>query len=203
MSANVLRRYIILMIVFIVIMVLGSHAFDSFTSRAPGDLKTELGVQRMEDGKFDEALGYFAEALSEQPDHRGALMGRALVFIQSDRNDDAVSELDYLIDFLNKSLKDEDTTGHGVLAAAYANRGIVHDRSGRYEKAFEDYVSALRTDEESVDEPGWIHKVLYGIPNPSSVRKRAIYLQEQFKLPPEQRLLRVPALDAQQRMRKP
>lgn len=203
MSANVLRRYIILMIALIVVVMLGSHAFDSFTARAPGDLNTELGVQRMEDGKFEEALGYFAQALSEQPDHRGALMGRALVFIQTERYDDALAELSYLIDYSNRTLTAEDSTGHGVLAAAYANRGIIHDRVGQHEKAFADYVAALRTDEESVDEPGWIHKVLYGIPNPSSVRKRAIYLQEQFKLPPEQRLLRVPEIDSQQRMRKP
>ena len=203
MNANVMRRYIILMIVLIVVVMLGSHAFDSFTARAPGDLNTELGVQRMEDGKFDEALGYFADALNEQPDHRGALLGRALVFIQTDRHDDAIAELSYLIDFSNRTLSADDSTGRGVLAAAYANRGIVHDRAGHHEKAFADYVAALRTDEESVDEPGWIHKVLYGIPNPSSVRKRAAYLQEQFKLPPEQRLLRVPAIDARQRMRNP
>ncbi len=138
-----------------------------------------------------------------EPDHRDALMGRALVFIQTDRHDNAIAELSYLIDFSNRILSADDSTGRGVLAAAYANRGIVHDRAGHHEKAFADYVAALRTDEESVDEPGWIHKVLYGIPKPSSVRKRAAYLQEQFKLPPEQRLLRVPAIDARQRMRKP
>ena len=138
-----------------------------------------------------------------EPDHRGALMGRALVFIQTDRHDDAIAELSYLIDFSNRTLSADDSTGRGVLAAAYANRGIVHDRAGHHEQAFVDYVAALRTDEESIDEPSWIHKVLCGIPNPSSVRKRAAYLQEQFKLPPEQRLLRVPAIDTRQQMRKP
>ncbi len=203
MTAAVLRRFILLMIVLIVVVVMGTQAYESFTSRVPGDLETELGVQRFEDGQHQIALDYFAKALAEQPDHRGALMGRALVFIQTERYDDAIAELTYLIDYLNRTLTSDDTTGKGVLAAAFANRGIVNDRSGHYKKAFADYVSALKTDEGAVDEPGMIHKVLYGIPNPSSVRKRAAYLQQQLKLSPENRLMRVPEIDDEQRMRKP
>ncbi len=203
MTAAVLRRFILLMIALIVVVVMGTQAYESFTARAPGDLNTELGVQRFEDGQHDLALDYFAKALAEEPDHRGALMGRALVFIQSEQDADAAAELNYLIDFLNRTLTPDDNTGRGVLAAAYANRGIVHDRNGKYDKAFADYVAALRTDEGAVDEPGMIHKVLYGIPNPSSVRKRAAYLQQQLKKPPEKRLMRVPEIDEKQRMRKP
>jgi tetratricopeptide (TPR) repeat protein len=203
MTAGVLRRFILLMIALIVITVMGTQAYESFTARAPGDMETELGVQRLEDGKHDDALDYFAEALKVQPDHRGALMGRALVFIQAEQYDDAIAELTYLIEFSNRTLTEDDATGRGVLAAAFANRGIIYDRTGDYEKAFADYISALRTDEGAVDEPGLIHKVVYGVPDPSSVRKRAAYLQKQFKLPPEQRLMRVPEIDEKQRMRKP
>ena len=78
-------------------------------------------------------------------------MGRALVFIKTDRHDNAIAELSYLIDFSNRTLSADDSTGRGVLTAAYANRGIVHDRAGHHEKAFADYVATLRTDEESVD----------------------------------------------------
>jgi tetratricopeptide (TPR) repeat protein len=203
MTAAVLRRFILLMIVLIVVTVMGTQAYESFTARAPGDMETELGVQRLEDGKHDEALDYFAQALKTQPDHRGALMGRALVFIQAERYDDAIAELTYLIDFSNRTLTADDRTGRGVMAAAFANRGIVHDRMGQYENAFDDYISALRTDEGAVEEPGMIHQVLYGIPDPSSVIKRAAYLQKQLKLPPDQRLMRVPEIDEKQRMRKP
>jgi len=202
-SAGVLRRFILLMIALIVVVVVAAQVFESFTDLVPGDFNTELGAQRFEDGQYDEALKLFAAALAEQPDHRGALMGRALVFIQQEQYDDAVAELTYLIEFLNRSLTADDDTGKGVLAAAYANRGIVHDRSGKYEEALTDYTAALRTDEGAVDEPGLIHKVLYGIPDPSSVRKRAVYLQGQLQLPPERRLMRVPEIDARQRMRKP
>lgn len=203
MMAGALRRFILLMIALIIVTVMVTQAYESFTARAPGDTKTELGVQRLEDGKHDAALDYFAQALKEQPDHRGALMGRALVFIQAERYDDAIAELTYLIDFSNRTLTDDDTTGRGVMAAAFANRGIVHDRMGHYENAFVDYVTALWTDEGAVDEPGMIHQVLYGIPDPSSVRKRAVYLQKKLKLSPEKRLMRVPEIDEKQRMRKP
>lgn len=203
MNARVLRRYILMMVALIVLTVLGTQLYESFDARAPGDLATELGVQRLEDEEYDEALEFFAEALREQPDHRGALMGRALVFIDTERYADAVAELTYLIDYLNRTQISDDPTGRGTLAAAYANRGIVHDRAGRYQKALDDYIAALRTDEGAVDEPGLIHKILYGIPNPSSVRKRAEYLYKQLQLPPEERLMRVPVIDAEQRMRKP
>ena len=49
-----------------------------------------------------------------------------------------------LIIFLEKNLEDDDKTGIGTLAAAYANRGIIKDRNKNYEGALQDYVKALR-----------------------------------------------------------
>ncbi|MCG8545205.1 MAG: tetratricopeptide repeat protein [Alphaproteobacteria bacterium] len=203
MNARMLRRFIILMALLLVVMMVGTHAYKSFMQRPPGDFETEMGDNRLTDRKYDEALEHFNKALREMPDHRGALMGRAIVFIQTERYPEAIAELTYLIDFLNKSLADDDSTGKGALAAAYANRGIVHDRQGRYEAALKDYIMALKTDEDTVDEPGVIHKILYGNPNPSSTRKRAQYIYEQLQKPPHERLMRVPELDEKQRMRKP
>jgi hypothetical protein len=54
-----------------------------------------------------------------------------------------------------------------------------------------------------VEGPGVVHKILYGSDKVSSVRQRAIYLYEQFQLPEDQRILRIPELDAKQRMHKP
>ncbi len=130
-------------------------------------------------------------------------MGRALVFMRDGKPRDAVAELDYLITFLNRGLAPDDRTGVGVLAAAYANRGILHDRAGRYKKALADYIAALKTDAEVLDGPGLLDKIVYGTPKPSTVRDRAIYLKEQLALPPEKRLLRVPEIDEKQRMYKP
>lgn len=174
-----------------------------YFDRPAGDFETEMGSNRLQDGRYDQALDYFNEALQLSPNHRGALMGRALVFIQTEQYGDAIAELDYLIEVLSTPLTADDPTGIATLASAYANRGIVKDRIGRYEDALADYIEALKTDEETVEGPGIIHKILYGSDDLSTVRDRAQYLHEQLALPESERLLRVPELDDQQRMYKP
>lgn len=203
MNPDVLRRYVTYMGVALLVLIAVLAILPEFTSRPLGDYEARVGDIRLKDKKYDEALAAFDEALKKSPNHRGAMMGRALVFIRTKQNGKAVAELTALIAFLTKTLEKDDPTGRATLAAAYANRGIVHDREGRYKKALEDYVMALKTDEETVSGPGLIDKILYGTPRPSNVRKRAQYIHEQLKLPPEKRLMRVPEIDAKQRMHKP
>jgi tetratricopeptide (TPR) repeat protein len=203
MNPRVLRRFILLMFVLMFVVFLGTDVLCGFLDRAPGDYHTEVGSNRLQEGEYEEALKHFNLALEEAPNHRGALMGRAIVFTQTERYEDALAEYDFLIRYLSETLEPDDATGRGVLAAAYANRGIVYDRTRRYKKALDDYIKALKTDADAVEEPGLVHKILYGNPNPSSVRKRARYLYEQLQKPPEERLMRVPEIDARQRMYKP
>lgn len=203
MSARTIRRFIVLMTILIIVSGGFYLVRKGFESRAPGDFDVEMGDNRLTEGKYAEALIHFDKALKETPDHRGALMGRSIVYIQTERYPEAVAELSYLINFLKGSLESDDATGNATLAGAYANRGIVHDLTGRYQKALDDYIQALKTDAEAVDEPGVIHKILYADPNPSSVRKRAQYIYEQLQKPTGERLMRVPEIDAKQRMRKP
>ena len=203
MNPRVLRRFIILL----ALLTVGSFIFwdvlEEFVKREPGDYYTEIGSNRLNDQLYDEAMEDFDKALEEAPNHRGALMGRALVFIQTKKYVEALAELDYLIEFLNQTLEESDATGRAVLAGAYANRGIVYDRQGDYEKALESYIEGLKVDEEAVSGPGVINKILYGLQKPSSVRDRARYIYEQLQLPEDQRLLSIPEIDAQQRMFKP
>lgn len=203
MKPQVLRRFIILMVAMTAILVVGTHIIKSFVDRPPGDFNTEMGDSRLTDGKYDEALDFFNRALDEAHDHRGALMGRAIVFIRTKRYADAVDELTYLIGRVREGLKPGDDTARGLLASAYANRGIARDLQGNYELALKDYVRAINVDAEAVAEPGVIHKILYADPKPSSVRKRAQYIYEQLQKPENERLMRVPELDAGQRMHKP
>ena len=203
MNPRVVRRFVFLMAILTVGTFVGWDILSDFVQRAPGDYETEMGGQRLVDGEYDEAMAYFDAALVEEPNHRGALMGRALVYIATERYREAIAELDYLIAFLRQTLQPDDLTGHGVLAAAHANRGIVLDRQGEYEAALESYIAALNTDEESVDGPGVIHKILYGSEDVSTVRDRARYIYEQLQLPEEERLMRVPEIDDEQRMYKP
>lgn len=171
--------------------------------REPGDFHTQMGDTRLSSGKYEEALEHFGQALAEAPDHRGALMGRALVFIHTERDEAAVETLTDLIDELDSTLETHDLTGRGALAAAYANRGIVHDRNGRHELALRDYRTALATDPETVKGPGLWDRIIHGTPQPSNVAKRAAYLTEQLELPEDQRVMLVPEKDAAQRGYKP
>lgn len=203
MSARAIRRFVVLMVILIVVTMIGSDLYKDYFQRPAGDFEVQMGDNRLTEGKYKEAIEQFDAALRVSPDHRGALMGRSIAFIQTERFPEAIAELTYLINFLKGSLESDDTTGKATLAGAYANRGIVHDLTGRYQKALDDYIQALKTDAEAVDEPGVIHKILYADPNPSSVRKRAQYIYEQLQKPAGERLMRVPEIDAKQRMRKP
>ena len=203
MNPRVLLRFIKLMAILTVVMFSVWALIQSYFNELPGDYDTRQGDIRLTEGKFDEAIKSFNKALREMPNHRGALMGRALAYIQTNRTDEALAELTHLIEFLKTNLKSEDVTGRATLAAAYANRGIVLDRLGRYEKALTDYIEALKTDEGAVSGPGLVDKIIYGTPKPSTVRDRAVYLKQQLDLPEDQRLLRVPEIDRKQRIYKP
>jgi tetratricopeptide (TPR) repeat protein len=202
MKPAVLQRFIVIAIVVMAVGALAILGYQWFESQEPGDYYVRQGDIRLSDGEYDNAMESFDKALAEMPDHRGALMGRALVFIQSERYDEAIAELTYLIAYLNRTLQPDDLTGRGALAAAHANLGIVYDRQGHYEAALDEYASALNTDEESVEGPGLIDKILHDA-DPSTVRDRAVYIYEQLQLPEDERLLSVPELDAQERMYKP
>lgn len=213
---NVLQRYIKYMAVLTALAVLAGWGWSQFgpliaynmgwVEEAPvevGDFHVRRGDQRLGDGLWDQAIEEFDKALAIIPNHRGALMGRAIAFLQSGRGEQARAEFDYLIAYLEENLAPDDPTGRGVLAAAYANRGILNDREGRYREALDDYIAALRVDAEAVAGPGIINKILYGAEGRSSVRDRAEYLARQFEKPEEERVFRVEELDERQRMHKP
>jgi tetratricopeptide (TPR) repeat protein len=203
METNVLARFIKLMALATFVMFTFWVGWQYLAPEESGDYYVREGDIRLSDGLYDQAIAAFDKALAEQPGHRGALMGRAIAFMQSGRPVEAKAELDHLIKYLEKTGTDGDPTGRGVLAAAYANRGILNDRQGRHEQALEDYIQSMKIDFETVEGPGVVDKILYNVDKWSSVKERAVYLHEQFQLPEDQRVLRMPELDAQQRMHKP
>ena len=175
----------------------------SFKNRPPGDYHTEVCDIRLKDKKYDQALDAANTALEKTPNHRGAIMCKALVYISEKKYSNATKELDYLINFLKNNLVDDDKTGKGTLAAAYANRGIIKDRSKNYEGALKDYIKALGIDHEAVAGPGLGTIILNYKFKSSSVKERALYLNKQLQLPKEERVLRIEELDAGQVMHKP
>ena len=175
----------------------------SFMNRPPGDYETEVCDMRLKDKLYDKAIQAANTALEKTPNHRGAIMCKALVFISQKMYLEANEELNYLINFLEKNLEVDDKTGKGTLAAAYANRGIIKDRNKNYEEALKDYVKALGIDHESVAGPGLGTIILNYKFKSSSVRERALYLNEQLQLPENERVLSIKELDEGQVMHKP
>jgi len=175
----------------------------SFMNRPPGDYETEVCDMRLKDKLYDKAIQAANTALEKSPNHRGAIMCKALVFISQKMYLEANEELNYLINFLEKNLEDDDKTGKGTLAAAYANRGIIKDRGENYEGALKDYVKALGIDHEAVAGPGLGTIILNYKFKSSSVKERALYLNEQLQLPEDERVLSIKELDEGQVMHKP
>jgi len=202
-STNVLKRFIIYMAILTFVMFTIWGFVKSFMNRPAGDYETEVCDIRLKDNKYDEALEAANKALSKSPNHRGAAMCKALVFISEKKYAQADKELTNLIIFLEKNLEQDDRTGIGTLAAAYANRGIIKDRNKNYNGALKDYVKALGIDGEAVAGPGLGTIILNYKFKSSSVRERALYLNEQLQLPEDERVLSIKELDEGQVMHKP
>jgi len=202
-NANVLKRFVIYMAILTFVMFTIWGFVRSFMDRPPGDYETEVCDIRLKDKKYDQALEAANKALNKTPNHRGAMMCKALVFISEKKYVEADEVLTNLIIFLEKNLEDDDKTGIGTLAAAYANRGIIKDRNKNYEGALKDYLRALGIDHEAVAGPGLGTIILNYKFKSSSVRERALYLNEQLQLPEDERILTIEELDAGQVMHKP
>ena len=202
-NARVLKRFVIYMAILTFVMFTVWALVRSFMNRPPGDYETEVCDMRLKDKLYDEAIQAANVALEKTPNHRGAIMCKALVFISQKMYLEANEELNYLINFLEKTIEDDDRTGIGTLAAAYANRGIIKDRNKNYEGALQDYVKALGIDGEAVAGPGLGTVILNYKFKSSSVKERALYLNEQLQLPENERVLSIKELDEGQVMHKP
>ena len=86
-----------------------------------GDYDVRAGNYRLEDGLLDQAEELFKKALTKNPDHIDAHLSLAITYMQSGRNEEALSEFNRTIEL---------KADH---AAAYADRGILYDRMGEYE----------------------------------------------------------------------
>ena len=203
MNPKVLKRFIIYMAVATFVMFTVWAFVRSYMNRPPGDYETEVCDIRLKDKLYDQAMAAANKALEKTPNHRGAIMCKALIYISQKDYINATNELNYLIKYLESNLEIDDLTGQGTLAAAYANRGIIKDRKKNYEGALADYIKALGIDHKSVAGPGLGTVILNYKYKSSSVKDRALYLNEQLQLPEAERVLRIQELDEGQVMHKP
>ena len=203
MNSKVLKRFIIYMAVATFVMFTVWAFVRSYMNRPPGDYETEVCDIRLKDKLYDQAIAAANEALEKTPNHRGAIMCKALIYISQKDYINATNELNYLIKYLESNLETDDLTGIGTLAAAYANRGIIKDRNKNYEGALADYIKALGIDHKAVAGPGLGTVILNYKYKSSSVKDRALYLNEQLQLPEAERVLSIQELDEGQVMHKP
>jgi len=126
------------------------------------------------------------------------LRGAARSLMQLGRNDQAMQTFDAVIERIDEF--GDVPTAKRLFGAAYANRGILNDRLGNYEAAITDYEQAAALEEELNEGPHWLIRFLRNQPEKqATILQRAEYLRAQLALPEEERLLRVPDKDAEQR----
>ena len=105
MNVNVLKRFVIYMAILTFVMFTVWAFVRSFMDRPPGDYETEVCDIRLKDKKYEQALEAANKALNKTPNHRGAMMCKALVYISEKKYVEADSILSNLIIFLEKILK--------------------------------------------------------------------------------------------------
>jgi tetratricopeptide (TPR) repeat protein len=168
---------------------IGWSIYDSMIEpRNPGDFAYLEANTLFEDGEYQRALAKYDEALKADGNHIHALRGRARSLMQLGQSAQALAAFNTAI-----ALEPE-------FGATYANRGVLHDRMGRYQQAIDDYEHALKLDPELAEGPHWLTRFLRNQPEkPPGIAERAAYLRGELAKPENERLLRVPEIDAQQR----
>ncbi len=185
------RLYKFLKVTAIVITLAwaGWALYDSFfRGSEPRQMEYFTANKLFEDGKYERALREYDKALQIDPDNIHALRGRARSLMQLGR-------LQVALAAFNQAIARQPDFG-----GTYANRGILYDRMGEYEKALSDYEKAMQLNEEVAAGPNWLTRFLRLQPKkPATVADRARYLREQLAKPVSERVLRDPKVDAVQR----
>ena len=175
-----------------VLIVFGYYYFQFMAhENVPGENRCRLANKYLQDGKYNEALKVFDEVLANYPEYKEVHHGRAITLMQ-------INDFKGSRESFDRAVKLDEN-----FAGAYANRGILNDRTGNYEDAVKDYRKALELNPEIAEGPGLIWRFLHNVSDkPSTIADRADYIEAELKKPEAKRLLRVPEIDAQQRMYK-
>ncbi|MEW4529757.1 tetratricopeptide repeat protein [Maioricimonas sp. JC845] len=110
--------------------------------QAEGKLPTGFmlrGICHRKQGRLEDALADFDQALQIDPDFADALNNRGLVRLMQNDLDAAEADFNRAI-----ALRPD-------LAEPYANRGVVYRRRNRFDKAIADYTRALKRDPRHLD----------------------------------------------------
>lgn len=186
---STLYRFLVWAAVASVVLVLATIVSQYLTAEDDlAEINYRRGNLRLEDGEFAQALTEFDIHIQQNPTNPAAFLGRGLALMGLGAFRDAMQALDAAM-----ALKPD-------FAAAYANRGILHDKMGKPELALRDYKKALQLDETMADGPDWLTRFFRNqYDAPTSIADRARYLEKELRKPSSQRLLTVPELDEKER----
>lgn len=185
-----LHRYLVWMAMLTAFSVVGvtTYAYIFESEDELGVMEYRRGNYRLEDGKPEEALQEFDTVLRKDPNHAPSHLGRALALMAMRQNDEALISFGVAVEI------------RPDFAAVYANRGILHDRMGRYPQAIADYRKALTLNLELGDGPGWLTRFLRNQDEaPPTIADRARYLEAELKKPAWERKMRFEEKDNKQR----
>lgn len=188
MDENV-HRFLKYTAMILVLAWIGWSIVDTFfIERVPGNTAYQQGDIFFEDGDYPQALEQYEEALAAKPDAPHYARAKARTLMQMGRNDEALRWFGRAVEL------------QPFFGGTYANRGILHDRMGQYEKAVSDYEKALELDESLDEGPHWLIRFLRNQPEPPpTIADRLSYLKQELAKPEGERVLRVPEVDQQQR----
>lgn len=185
-----LHRFLVwmAMLTFVVVVGVTTYGYLFESGDELGVMEYRRGNLRLEDGKPEGALREFDTVLKRDPNHAPSHLGRALALMALRQNDEALMSFDLAVEI------------RPDFSAVYANRGILHDRMGRYSEAISDYHKALSLDPELGEGPGWITRFLRNQDEPPpTIADRARYLEAELKKPAWERKLRYEEIDQKQR----
>ena len=162
--------------------------YGSQGAETPADAAYLDGNAQFRQQDYSQAAASYQNALAEDPDHAPALRGLANSYVQLRRYDEGLA-------IIERAVELEPQNGGN-----YAIRGIILDHTGAHERAIADYEKSLELDPSVADGMPWLDRLLYNVQErPPTVADRLKYLKQQMALPEDQRVLRVPDADDQQR----
>ncbi len=175
--------------IVMVVAWIGWSFYDSFIREtSPGQNAYITGEKLFDDGDYERALDEYETALEQDPEAPYLARAKARALMQLGRSEEALQWFDRAVEL------------QPFFGGTFANRGILYDRMGRYELAMQDYEKALELDEEIGEGPHWLTRFLRKQPEkPPTVKERLEYLKFEMAKPVEERLLRLPEIDEEQR----
>lgn len=188
MDENLYRFLKYTAIVMVAGWIIWTIADTFFIDRIPGNTAFQEGEIFFEDGEYQRALRKYEEALQAKADAPHYVRAKARTLMQLGRYEESLR-------WFNQAVELQPYFG-----GTYANRGILYDRMGKYERAVADYEKAVDLSEEVAEGPHWLTRFLRNQPEPPpTVADRLAYLKQELAKPEEERLLRMPEIDKKQR----